>query len=198
MGKLRCRGHLNAVAPGDLLFVLDRFSNRRFLVDTGASFSVFPHRSTAVPSGPHLSGPDGKNIPSWGPRRMRLTFGRRRFVWPFLLAAVRFPIIGMDFLKHFRLQVDPSNGVLLDSGAATVAAAEPTTPPPSLQVTTCGLKAPTSAPVGVGSSQLTAAAAAKITSQPQQATAAAAGEQIPALLRARYAAVSAPLQPCPE
>jgi hypothetical protein len=146
MGKLRCRGRLNAISPGDLLFVLDRFSNQRFLVDTGASFSVFPHRSTAVPNGPHLSGPDGKNIPCWGPRRMRLTFGRCRFVWPFLLAAVRFPIKGMDFLKHFRLLVDPSNGVLLDSGAATVAAAEPTTLPPSLQVTTCGLKATTSAP----------------------------------------------------
>jgi hypothetical protein len=120
---------------------------------------------------------------------MRLTFGRRRFVWPFLLAAVRFPIIGMDFLKHFRLLVDPSKGVLLDSEAATVDAAEPTTPPPLLQVTTCGLQAPTTAPVGVGSKQLTAAAAAETTSSPQRVTAAAGGKQIPALLRARYAAV---------
>jgi hypothetical protein len=30
------------------------------------------------------------------------------FVWPFLLAKVQFPIIGVDFLRHFKLLVDPA------------------------------------------------------------------------------------------
>jgi hypothetical protein len=38
-------------------------------------------------------------------------------VWSFLLAAVKFPIIGVDFLKHYRLLVDPANNRLL-AGAA--------------------------------------------------------------------------------
>ncbi len=40
-GKLAYRGFLNAVTPGRLVHVLDQTSNRRFLVDTGASYSIF-------------------------------------------------------------------------------------------------------------------------------------------------------------
>jgi hypothetical protein len=79
--------------------VIDSISKRRYLVDTGASFSVLPFFSAAAPTGPRLSGPDGASIPCWGYKRHFLVFGR--FVWCFLLAAVKFPIVGVDFLKHF-------------------------------------------------------------------------------------------------
>jgi hypothetical protein len=123
--------------------VTDSVSKRRYLVDTGASFSVLPFYSPNFPSGPRLSGPDGASIPCWGYRRQFLVFGRRRFVWRFLLAAVKFPIIGVDFLKHFCLLVDPAGQQLVDAThhdpiTATATAAATSTAATALQVTTCG------------------------------------------------------------
>jgi hypothetical protein len=127
LGKLKYQGRLNAVAPGDLLYIYDSVSNRRYLVDTGASFSVLPYTSSQLPRGPQLVGPDGRQIPCWGHKRMYLVFGGRRFVWHFLLAAVKFPIIGVDFLKHFRLLIDPAGQQLVEAGTFTpiAAAVEP-------------------------------------------------------------------------
>jgi hypothetical protein len=39
------------------------------------------------------------------------------FMWPFLLAGVNFPNIGMNFLQHFGLLVDPSGRWLVDPHA---------------------------------------------------------------------------------
>jgi hypothetical protein len=129
LGKLAAQGRLNAVAPGPLVHVVDQISKRRFLVDTGTSFSIFPHRSSAVPSGPSLFGPAGKIIPCWGETTLSLLFGGRRFEWTFLLAAVTFPIIGVDFLRYFRLLVDPAANRLVDphtSEAITAVSGSPT------------------------------------------------------------------------
>jgi hypothetical protein len=93
---------------------MDQLSNRRFLVDTGASFSVFPHSSASPPVGPALAGAAGQPIPCWGERQFRLSFNGKVFLWPFLLAAVQFPILGVDFLRHFGLLVDPAGDRLVD------------------------------------------------------------------------------------
>jgi hypothetical protein len=61
-------------------------------VDTGASYSIFPHTSSAAPSGPKLRGAAGQLIPCWGEKTFDLSFQGRRFSWTFLLAAVSFPI----------------------------------------------------------------------------------------------------------
>jgi hypothetical protein len=45
LGKLTSKGRLNAVAPGPLVHIEDQLSKRRFLVDTGASFSIYPFSS---------------------------------------------------------------------------------------------------------------------------------------------------------
>jgi hypothetical protein len=64
-GKLgRRRGQLNAL--GGLIFLQDLVSKQKFLVDTGAAVSVFPHRSTTATSCPLLTGADGKPISAWG------------------------------------------------------------------------------------------------------------------------------------
>jgi hypothetical protein len=94
--------------------ITDQLTQRRFLVDTGAAYSVFPHSSTSPPRGPALSGAAGQPIPCWGERHFRLSFGDQLFDWPFLLAAVQFPIIGVDFLRHFGLLVDPAANQLVD------------------------------------------------------------------------------------
>jgi hypothetical protein len=102
VGKLAVQGRLNAVGPGALVHIQDQLSKRRFLVDTGASFSIFPHHSSAPASGPVLSGPSGKTIPCWGEKFLTLSFHGKTFTWTFLLAAVQFPILGVDFLRHYK------------------------------------------------------------------------------------------------
>ena len=68
-GKLQSRREeeeLNSLPVGGLLIYLqDVLTNRQFLVDTGASRSVFPHHSPAAPTGPRLLMADGRPTKSW-------------------------------------------------------------------------------------------------------------------------------------
>ncbi len=54
--KLRSQWRVNAVTPGRLLPIKDDIYNRRFIKNTGASYSVFPYTSTLPPLGPCLKG----------------------------------------------------------------------------------------------------------------------------------------------
>ena len=116
-GKLQSRREeeeLNHLPVGGLLIYLrDFLSNRDFLVDTGASRSVFPHLSSATPTGPRLLMADGRPANAWGTRNLPLQFGNRRFQFLFLLAAMDCPILGADFLSEFDLLVDPARRVVL-------------------------------------------------------------------------------------
>ena len=95
--KLGGPGRLNTVAAGRLIHMLDKISKRRFLLDTGASYSILPHRSSLPASGPKLFGPAGRLIPCWGDRLVHLRFQDQDFSWKFLLADVAFPILGVNF-----------------------------------------------------------------------------------------------------
>ncbi len=64
--KLSSQGPINAISPGTLLHVQDLTTGVRFLVDTGAAFSVLPFSSTSTPTGPALKGPNGVDIQCWG------------------------------------------------------------------------------------------------------------------------------------
>jgi len=113
-GKLvRRRGQINTL--GGLIFLQDSKTEQRFLVDTGAAVSVFPHKSSAVSSGPPLCGADGKPIASWGSVTRSLCFGLQTFLCTFILAAVSKPILGIDFLARHRLLVDPFARQVLDA-----------------------------------------------------------------------------------
>jgi len=70
-------------------------SQRRFLVDTGASNSKFPHWSSSPPTGPLLAGPSGTAIPCWGEKEFELSFDNKKFKWLLLLGEVKFPILGI-------------------------------------------------------------------------------------------------------
>ena len=96
--ETRPPGLVNAVAPGQLVYVTDQLSNRRFLVDTRAAYSILPHQSSALPSGPPLAGPNGRPIACWGDKPVQLVLDNRHFQWTFLLAAVQCPISGVDFI----------------------------------------------------------------------------------------------------
>ncbi len=112
------RGRLNAIVPGSLAHIVDQSSGRRFLIDTGASFSIMPYKSALKPQGQRLAVPEGQSIPCWGECKTDLIFNGRHFAWTFLLADVQFPIIGVDFLGHFRLLVDIAAGRLVDTASS--------------------------------------------------------------------------------
>ncbi len=131
---------LAAVVTGSLVHILDENSGTRFLVDTGASFSILPHRSLAAVSGPRLFGPAGQPIACWGERLLHLRFQGRDFSWQFLLAAVDFPILGVDLLKQHSLLVDPANCRLVSSKGYDLAAISHASPPTASVVT--GLHCP--------------------------------------------------------
>jgi hypothetical protein len=95
--------------------VADQLTGTKFLVDTGASYSIFPHKSKRPPSGPRLRGPGGQDIACWGEKEMAVFFGGQRYTWSFLLAAVQFPILGVDFLRANSLIVDAAAGRLIHS-----------------------------------------------------------------------------------
>ena len=91
-----------------LIFLRDERSCLNFLVDTGAACSVLPHVSRSKPTGPLLAAANGATIPCWGSCRRRLIFLGQAFDHSFLLAATKYPILGLDFLAANGLLVDAS------------------------------------------------------------------------------------------
>ena len=93
-----------------LLFVKDILSSREFLVDSGASVSVFPGSSSSSGDGFRLLNADGSPIFCSGSQLIPLRFscGSRSkvYTWKFQLAPVSVPLLGADFLKHFNFMVD--------------------------------------------------------------------------------------------
>ena len=91
---------------GQLCYLVDEIANHKFLVDTGAAYSVVPFSSTDPPHGPAICTADKSLIPCWGVRTRDIRAGGQLFTWTFLKAKVAFPILGADFLQHFDLWVD--------------------------------------------------------------------------------------------
>jgi hypothetical protein len=101
----QCPAHATATAmhfPVDacLIFLTDKLTNDRFLVDTGATLSIIPCSSNSNPSGPLLKGANGKQIPSGGFITETVQFQGKMFTSGFLQAAVAGPILGIDFLRN--------------------------------------------------------------------------------------------------
>ena len=89
------------------LFIADRQTKVRFLIDTGADLCVFPHTKLPKPrakSKYKLSAANGATIATYGTITLSLDLGlRRQFTWRFVVADVSKPIIGSDFLGHYGL-----------------------------------------------------------------------------------------------
>ena len=101
-----------------LLFLKNKLSSAKFLVDMGASVSVFPHlpcSHSAPGSGVQLRMAESSPMNTYGSRSLALQFGSRCFEWSFLLANVSMLILGSDFLRHNHLLVDVAGSRLLDS-----------------------------------------------------------------------------------
>ncbi|GFS69565.1 hypothetical protein TNCV_3894241 [Trichonephila clavipes] len=91
------------------LFLLDRKSGQKFLIDSGSEICVIPPSPTMnkLPQSNLLFAANNTKIPAYGMVRKELNLGLRRpFIWTFIIADVSSPIIGADFLKHFNLLID--------------------------------------------------------------------------------------------
>jgi hypothetical protein len=88
-------------ANARLIFLTDELTRDRYLVDTGATLIIVSCNSKTTPSGPLLKGADGQPIPSWG------QFQGKLFSLQFLQATVAGPILGIDFLRRFKVTVAP-------------------------------------------------------------------------------------------
>lgn len=122
LGKLnpRCLGTAedSTISQSRRLYVYDRSTNKKFLIDSGADISVIPplYKQKPKPSTRFLYAANGSNIVTYGEKLLKLDLGlRRSFCWPFIIADVQQPIIGADFLAEFGLLVDIGNKRLLDT-----------------------------------------------------------------------------------
>jgi hypothetical protein len=70
---------MSFLAAKNLIFLQDTKHNFKFLVNSGASLSILPHSSPALPTGPHLVGANGKQIPAWGFRHRTVCFSGQNF-----------------------------------------------------------------------------------------------------------------------
>ncbi|GFS86417.1 retrovirus-related Pol polyprotein from transposon 297 [Trichonephila clavipes] len=100
------------------LFLLDRKSGQKFLIDSGSEICVIPPSPTmnkSPQSNFSLFAANNTKIPAYGMVRKELNLGLRRpFIWTFIIADVSSPIIGADFLKHFNLLIDLKKKSLVD------------------------------------------------------------------------------------
>ncbi|GFV40580.1 transposon Tf2-11 polyprotein [Trichonephila clavipes] len=100
------------------LFLLDRKSGQKFLIDSFSEICVIPPSPTmnkSPQSNFSLFAANNTKIPAYGMVRKELNLGLRRpFIWTFIIADVSSPIIGADFLKHFNLLIDLKKKRLVD------------------------------------------------------------------------------------
>jgi hypothetical protein len=104
--------------PAGRLFITDRETKLRFLVDTGSDLCVFRRKLVLGPNertSYQLFAANDTPIPTYGWRTLTLNLGLRRdFTWRFVVADVQIPIIGVDLLAQFSLLVDCHNNRILD------------------------------------------------------------------------------------
>lgn len=88
------------------------------MIDTGSDLTIVPPTFTDKRSpinSNRLFAANGTSIAVYGERLLTLDLNLRRvFKWPFVVADVKVPIIGADFLDKFNLLVDLSKRRLID------------------------------------------------------------------------------------
>ena len=102
-----------------LFYITDTSTKLRFLIDTGAEVSIIPpskYNQLHQPDSLQLQAANNTSITTYGRRSLTLDLGLRRvFHWVFIIAQVKTPILGADFLRHYGLLVDMGKRCLTDS-----------------------------------------------------------------------------------
>ena len=87
----------------------DRNSGRQYLVDTGATDSVFlaTDHNRKSHQGEDLGAANSTSIKTYGTRDIMLNFGDgHRFTQRFIVCDVNQPMLGFDFFKDNKLKID--------------------------------------------------------------------------------------------
>lgn len=117
----------NSLLNSRRLFVTDKNSRLKFLIDTGAEVSVFPvkkFKGEKEKCDVFLSAANGTSIRTFGYRNFNIDLGfRTNFTFPFILANINIPIIGANFLEKFGILVDIKNRKLINSSNEVISAA---------------------------------------------------------------------------
>jgi len=99
-------------------YIKDAISNHDFLVDTGASRSVYPvnpnERLQPNTATVRLIAANGSEIKTYGSREITMRLAGHDYAWNFVIADVHIPLLGADFLADHGLLVDVANRKLLN------------------------------------------------------------------------------------
>ncbi len=104
-----------SVTGQDRSHITNKANSLRFLVDTGAEVSIIPPcgKDLANPSPLTPQAVNNTTIPI---RSLTLNLGLcRPFYWVFVIANIKTPILGADFLRHYGLLVDMSSNRFIDT-----------------------------------------------------------------------------------
>ena len=104
--------------PSKLLYVADKRNKCKYLIDTGAAVSVLPksrtNRTSDVDCLP-LVAANNTTIITYGTSKRIVDVGLKcDYTWTFIVADVKQPIIGADFLIHYSLLVNLRSRCLRD------------------------------------------------------------------------------------
>lgn len=117
-GKRKCRSTIEALLIGktnNLLYIYDQNSKNSFLLDSGADCSIFPANYIQINFKNltnDLYAANESRIASYGTEIKKLKFGNFEVDWKFYLTKTKKPIIGSDFLYHFKAVIDYSQKIL--------------------------------------------------------------------------------------
>lgn len=108
------------------LSIKDINTGMRFLIDTGANVSVLPvtRKSYSVSDSSNfkLYAANCSEIQTYGTRNLELNLNLKKlYKWTFIVANVKQPIIGADFLRHYNLLVDLNSQKLIDKESKLLA-----------------------------------------------------------------------------
>ena len=108
-----------------MLHITDRKSKFNFLIDSGSQLSILPSTQHDNRSTPHkltLQAVNGATIHTYGQKFLNLDIGlNREFPWIFIIADIKTPILGADFIEHFDLLIHLKKRRLIDSKTGAVA-----------------------------------------------------------------------------
>ena len=106
------------LSPSRLLYVAYKRNKCRNLIDTSAAVSVLPWScasGTVDADSLPLVAANNSTITTYGTSKRIVDVGlKREYSWTFIVADVKQPILGADFLIHYNLLVDLSGRCLRD------------------------------------------------------------------------------------
>ena len=119
LGRTLSATGATGLSQSHLFYVSDSHTNIHFLVDTGSEVSIIPPTPADRRRSPDpltLTAVNETAIKTYGKRSLTLNLGLRRSLpWIFIIADVKKPILGADFLRHFGLMVDLNKRKLIDT-----------------------------------------------------------------------------------